>query len=144
MSLLQCVCINDHEFLIIECLPKTALKLHWQKRRVLTTDLWTQWSHHLSHPLANELSNTLGLSNCFTKLTDREGKWRKHLEVLCVSAYFTCVFVCLCVRACVCVCACVLPGHGWGLQSWYSTGDPLQAFGEFLPSMPVQVRLRER
>lgn len=53
---------------------------------------------------------------------------------VCASAYFGCVRVCVCT----------LPGHGWGLQSWYSTGDPLQALGELLLSMLVQVRLRER
>jgi hypothetical protein len=38
----------------------------------------------------------------------------------------------------------VLPGQGWELQSWYSTGDPLQALGLLLPSAEAQVRLRVR
>ena len=37
-----------------------------------------------------------------------------------------------------------LPGHGWMLQSWYSTGDPTQAFGLVLPSAIVQLRFLVR
>ncbi len=36
------------------------------------------------------------------------------------------------------------PGHGWVLQSWYSTGAPLQANGVLLPSGVAQERLRVR
>lgn len=38
----------------------------------------------------------------------------------------------------------LLPGQGWMLQSWYSTGDPTQALGLVLPSAVEQLRFRVR
>ena len=34
------------------------------------------------------------------------------------------------------------PGQAWTLQSWYSTGDPLQATGGLFPSGPEQLLRR--
>lgn len=38
----------------------------------------------------------------------------------------------------------ILPGQACTLQSWYSTGEPLQATGALLPSGPVQDLRRVR
>lgn len=53
-------------------------------------------------------------------------------------------------RECWCVCVCAVvwmfssPLQAWVLQSWYSTGVPLQAKGALLPSRVAQVRFRVR